>query len=956
MPKSMRMLGLVVVCLLLACPTYDPAPAAGTDGGEPGTLPVGAPCSSWNQCLTQACISGFCVPQGTSTSSSAGGASATSSSGAPATCGDGGGCPVGQVCNGQGLCRPPGSACVVRADCGATELCDPISRHCAAVVACDALQGCGPGLVCNAAGTCQLSGEACFPDGSGCGLTEVCHKATLRCVPPNGACAVTTDCGGEQVCQGGLCITLQRCGGDAGTCPAGLRCNLVTGVCQQPRSPCAPDGSGCAEGELCLPPLYRCEPTPSCSAQEPTCPGGTVCSTQRSLCQPTGQACSTTGECGLGEECNANVCTMPVCPPGCPAGLVCNAQLGRCQPRRAACGRHADCGAGEFCDVTSGTCVALVCSAQAPECPAGMECRVAEGLCQPFMAACTTSADCVTGEQCLAGGICRRSCGGDAGYCPIGQVCNPTYDLCQVVRSTCEDAADCGVGETCHDDTGTCEQSCVTDDDCLPGYVCNDTSRCQPSGGPCAGASDCGRSEYCESNRCSRPSCTDGLLNGTEVDLDCGGLCPGCAVGKACNSPLDCAPLLQCQNNVCSINRGPVLWFHFDDGIGATATDSSGAGNNGFLTGSPVPPWVAGWSGRALEFAGGQVAVADHPSLRNPQLTVEAWVKQRSDVGGQQWLLGKCYRRLGFDGYRQPHAVLYTSGAGETRVTGGAIPLAPDLWHHVALTWDGTQNRIFADGEFVGSSAQVPGDLYDQNYALFIGRDPCDGYPLYGVIDEVRIYNYARTPEQVREDATLLLHLRFDDGAGHVALDEAYNGNDALLTEGIFEPGVTGTAARFDGTNTGEVRNNPGMMVMSRVTVEAWVRALPQTASVHLLSKAIDGTAATYGFTSQANSTGVVFFLTLDNVVVSSPEIAGALDGTWHHVAGSYNGTEVEVYLDGMLYAITPATGALNTGEGNFRLGAGPDGVAGFNGLLDNVRVYNRYVAATDVRAHVLVP
>src|SRR5204862_2258704 len=52
------------------------------------------------------------------------------------------------------------------------------------------------------------------------------------------------------------------------------------------------------------------------------------------------------------------------------------------------------------------------------------------------------------------------------------------------------------------------------------------------------------------------PSCSDGTKNGTETDLDCGGSCGACAVGRVCVEGHDCA------NGTCFAGTcGDRMWF-----------------------------------------------------------------------------------------------------------------------------------------------------------------------------------------------------------------------------------------------------------------------------------------------------------------------------------------------------------------------------------------------------------
>jgi Ca2+-binding RTX toxin-like protein len=81
--------------------------------------------------------------------------------------------------------------------------------------------------------------------------------------------------------------------------------------------------------------------------------------------------------------------------------------------------------------------------------------------------------------------------------------------------------------------------------DDLVGGVNNDT---------CNGGSGSNTFAQCEFGAPS--SCTDGVGNGTETDVDCGGACPDCAVGSACVSGSDCAGGSFCIGGSCQAPAG----------------------------------------------------------------------------------------------------------------------------------------------------------------------------------------------------------------------------------------------------------------------------------------------------------------------------------------------------------------------------------------------------------------
>ena len=75
-------------------------------------------------------------------------------------------------------------------------------------------------------------------------------------------------------------------------------------------------------------------------------------------------------------------------------------------------------------------------------------------------------------------------------------------------------------------------------------------TKCGP-GRSCFVASDC-TSNVCTGGICQAPTCSDGIRNGTETDTDCGGgTCPRCASGRSCFINADCVSN-SCIGGVCS--------------------------------------------------------------------------------------------------------------------------------------------------------------------------------------------------------------------------------------------------------------------------------------------------------------------------------------------------------------------------------------------------------------------
>jgi hypothetical protein len=208
--------------------------------------------------------------------------------------------------------------------------------------------------------------------------------------------------------------------------------------------------------------------------------------------------------------------------------------------------------------------------------------------------------------------------------------------------------------------------------------------------------------------------------------------------------------------------------WHLDSLSGGTTPDSSGHGLNGAQAGSPTV--VAGRFGNALEFPteGDYVNAGDHAVLQPGTLSAMAWVKSATvptTVKGivSQGANGSC----SFSSY-----ALYTGGSaapdvgtrfyvhtagGNARTTAVNDAAVWDgQWHLLTGTFDGTNVRIYVDGQEAGSGTSPGGSIA---YGLALNNDFIIGGLLdpacteqtnfTGAIDEARVYNRALTPEEI---------------------------------------------------------------------------------------------------------------------------------------------------------------------------------------------------------------
>jgi hypothetical protein len=214
-------------------------------------------------------------------------------------------------------------------------------------------------------------------------------------------------------------------------------------------------------------------------------------------------------------------------------------------------------------------------------------------------------------------------------------------------------------------------------------------------------------------------------------------------------------------------DTGLIGYWKFDEGSGNVAYDSSGNNNDGVIvnaTYSNDAPCLE--SNFSLEFSGtlapsvsaySYVTIPDSPSLRpNLGLTVEAWIKAFNVQG--RHILAKEYGAGTDDSYALWYDWdSYLRFGIKTQASSVGVPIpSMDQWHHIAGVCDGSYLRLYVDGNEVVSGQFSIQLLYDSNPVL-IGADDNNGDDIpdevwNGLIDEVKIYDYARTPEEIWND------------------------------------------------------------------------------------------------------------------------------------------------------------------------------------------------------------
>ena len=207
------------------------------------------------------------------------------------------------------------------------------------------------------------------------------------------------------------------------------------------------------------------------------------------------------------------------------------------------------------------------------------------------------------------------------------------------------------------------------------------------------------------------------------------------------------------SSNPGSRMRGLVAAFGFEEGSG-TIADASGNHHTGIAAGGTT--WQTGQDGSAIKFDGtGLITIADSDMLDlTTGMTVEARVNPSALSGWRTVIMkettaGLVYTLYANDNAPNPAVTINTGGPDQS--TPGTVSLVPNVWTHLAATYDGAVLRLFVNGDEVGSRA-VPGSLVKTRRPLRIGGNGIWGEYFEGLIDDVRVYNRALSASEIRID------------------------------------------------------------------------------------------------------------------------------------------------------------------------------------------------------------
>ena len=211
----------------------------------------------------------------------------------------------------------------------------------------------------------------------------------------------------------------------------------------------------------------------------------------------------------------------------------------------------------------------------------------------------------------------------------------------------------------------------------------------------------------------------------------------------------------------------------------------------------------------------------------------------------------------------------------------------------------------------------------------------------------------AATPAKAQGiDDGLVGYWPFDEGSGATSADLSGSNNTATLhsassfTTAAAPTDFANPYALASVNNAGSYATAPGANIdnLQQFTIAFWVRVNAAAPFPAMTLISLNNGKAGFGYYDRGN---LYFDITVNGLPRRLFKLnANIADGAYHHLVGSFDGATIRVYYDGAPYSALETTGGpVPTGQGvSFST---PD--APLDGVLDDVRIYNRALTAIEV-------
>lgn len=372
--------------------------------------------------------------------------------------------------------------------------------------------------------------------------------------------------------------------------------------------------------------------------------------------------------------------------------------------------------------------------------------------------------------------------------------------------------------------------------------------------------------------------------------------------------------------------------------------------------------------GSYINISSGLGVVSDE----NNSLTIEGWVKTTSteldDIfsNNDGTTANQLQFRLTADGLldfgMNSDAEIWTNITSTTIINDGN-------WHHVSVVKNGTTATIYVDGNEENSSSAFT-HIYTPIESIIGGYTSTGGYIWNGEIDEIRIWNTARSQLDIQaninhqldgNETGLVAYYNFDERVGTVVKDITANGYDGTIDGNVTRLNFLGDGLSFDGidgNNNITVLDNTALDLNNTFTINSWFKTDENSSTgiqqiVNKYNAVGDLRSYALGLVDVSGVQKIQLAISPDGnstsgLVVNS--ISNIEIGKWYHVSATSDGSNIRIYINGILDNTVAYTQGLFKNNVNLKIGASISNIEAFNGEISELSIWNQALSELEIQ------
>jgi len=416
--------------------------------------------------------------------------------------------------------------------------------------------------------------------------------------------------------------------------------------------------------------------------------------------------------------------------------------------------------------------------------------------------------------------------------------------------------------------------------------------------------------------------------------------------------------------------------------------DISGNSNNGaFRGGSTNPGFAAAVYNQGLNFDGNNDYITVPSFDPGSTFSASLWVNH-DNIGALNTFIEHVNngnnRNDFYIGYDNSNNQLTVELEDNNQYEGGAcgnpkfctgISLNSNRWYHVVVTVTPTTLNVYIDTTLAytvthsttvnfGNGSWLLGGDTDNNPVTSANNDYLDGR-----LDDVRIYNHELSQIEISALYGLIAEWNFDScnvTAPNGITDSSGNGYHATGNNGLTTAtGRICTAGSFDGNN--DYASLPGFPNLNTsFTISSWINPNAINSDQRIFADD-ESNSNGFAFSLGDGGNGRLRLFSRNVSPISLDSSAVISTGSWYHVVAvhdSINKTR-QIFVNGVDATGGPRayTGTWGSDNGLASIGGETDGAGSeananwrFNGLIDEVRVYNRALSTEEINGYYTNP